>query len=126
MEKIPTPKTGLLRIWAAVFYSVSGLRFAILNESAFRQEFVLVVIVSIVLLFLPLTLIWKGLLLLAMVFVLVVELLNSAIESVVDIASPDYHVLAKRAKDMGSAAVFVSISLAIVLWCIAVFSMVLN
>ena len=73
------------------------------------------------LLFLPLSLFWKGLLFFATTSVLVVELLNSAIESVVDIASPEYHDLAKRAKDLGSAAVLVSIVLAIVLWGVAIF-----
>ena len=53
--------------------------------------------------------------------VLIVELLNSAIESVVDLSSPEYHVLAQRAKDFGSAAVFVSLAMAMVLWLIAVF-----
>jgi diacylglycerol kinase (ATP) len=56
--------------------------------------------------------------------VLIVELLNSAIEAVVDLASPEYHVLAQRAKDLGSAAVFVSLALAIVLWLTAVFQII--
>ncbi len=69
---------------------------------------------------------WKGLLFLATTVVLVVELLNSAIESVVDIASPEYHVLAKRAKDLGSAAVLLSIVLAVVLWSVAIFRILLS
>jgi diacylglycerol kinase (ATP) len=68
----------------------------------------------------------KGLLFLATTVVLVVELLNSAIESVVDIASPEYHVLAKRAKDLGSAAVLLSIVLAVVLWSVAIFRILLS
>jgi diacylglycerol kinase (ATP) len=110
----------MARIWAAFFYSLNGLRFAISNEPAFRQESCLVVILLVVLLFLPLSTIWKGLLFLASIIVLIVELLNSAIESVVDMASPEYHTLAKRAKDLGSAAVLVSIVLAIVLWSSAI------
>ncbi|MBT9439302.1 MAG: hypothetical protein GAS50_08925 [Desulfobacterales bacterium] len=74
----------------------------------------------------PLSLVWKGLLFLATTVVLVVELLNSAIESVVDIASPEYHVLAKRAKDLGSAAVLLSIVLAVVLWSVAIFRILLS
>jgi diacylglycerol kinase (ATP) len=70
--------------------------------------------------------VWKGLLFLATTVVLVVELLNSAIESVVDIASPEYHVLAKRAKDLGSAAVLLSIVLAVVLWIVAIFRILLS
>jgi diacylglycerol kinase (ATP) len=114
-------KTGIDRIWAAFFYSLNGLRFAIANEAAFRQEACTVVVLLVVLLFLPLSLFWKGLLFFATTSVLVVELLNSAIESVVDIASPEFHDLARRAKDLGSAAVFVSIVFAIVLWGGAIF-----
>ena len=121
MNRKRTTKTGIARIWAAFFYSLNGLRFAISNEAAFRQEICIVVFVLVVLLFLPLSLFWKGLLFFATTSVLIVELLNSAIESVVDIASPEYHDLAKRAKDLGSAAVLVSIVLAIVLWGIAIF-----
>jgi diacylglycerol kinase (ATP) len=116
-----TTKTGIARIWAAFFYSLNGLRFAISNEAAFRQEICIVVVVLVVLGFLPLSLFWKGLLFFATISVLVVELLNSAIESVVDIASPENHDLAKRAKDLGSAAVLVSIVLSIVLWGVAIF-----
>jgi len=121
MNRKQTTKTGIARIWAAFFYSLNGLRFAISNEAAFRQEIGIVVVALVVLLFLPLSLFWKGLLFFATTSILVVELLNSAIESVVDIASPEYHELAKRAKDLGSAAVLVSIVLAIVLWGIAIF-----
>ena len=124
MDQKPEQKTGFSRIWTAFFYSLNGLRFAIFNEAAFCQELIVVVIVSIVLLLIPVTLLWKGLLFFATISVLVVELLNSAIESVVDIASPEYHVLAKRAKDFGSAAVLVSICLAIVLWCCAIFTII--
>ena len=121
MNRKQTTKTGIARIWAAFFYSLNGLRFAISNEAAFRQELCIVVVLFVALWFLPLSLFWKGLLFFATIFMLVVELLNSAIESVVDIASPEYHELAKRAKDLGSAAVLVSIVLAIVLWGVAIF-----
>ncbi len=121
MNRKLTTKTGIARIWAAFFYSLNGLRFAIFNEAAFRQEVCIVVVLLVVLLFLPLSLLWKGLLFFATTSVLVVELLNSAIESVVDMASPEYHDLAKRAKDLGSAAVLVSIVFAIVLWGGAIF-----
>ena len=126
MDRKPPTKTGIVRIWAAFFYSLNGLRFAISNEAAFRQEACIVVIVSVALLFVPLSLVWKGLLFLATTVVLAVELLNSAIESVVDIASPEYHVLAKRAKDLGSAAVLVSIVLAVGLWSVAIFRILLS
>jgi len=114
-------KTGIARIWAAFFYSLNGLRAAISNEAAFRQEVCIAIVLLVVLLFLPLSLFWKGLLFFASMSVLVVELLNSAIESVVDIASPEYHDLAKRAKDLGSASVLVSIVIVMVLWGVAIF-----
>ena len=121
MNRKLTTKTGIGRIWAAFFYSLNGLRLAISNEAAFRQEACIVVVLLVVLLFLPISILWKGLLFFATTSILVVELLNSAIESVVDIASPEYHDLAKRAKDLGSAAVLVSILVAIVLWGGAIF-----
>jgi diacylglycerol kinase (ATP) len=121
MNRKPTTKTGIARIWAAFFYSLSGLRFAVSNEAAFRQEACIVAVLLVVLLFLPLSLLWKGLLFFATTSVLIVELLNAAIESVVDIASPEYHELAKRAKDLGSAAVLLSIVFAIVLWGSTIF-----
>jgi diacylglycerol kinase (ATP) len=125
MNRKLTTKTGIARIWAAFFYSLNGLGFAISNEAAFRQEVCIAVVLWVVLLFLPLSLLWKGLLFFATTSVLVVELLNSAIETVVDIVSPEYQELAKRAKDLGSAAVLVSIVLVIVLWGCAFFIILL-
>ena len=109
---------------AAFAYSFDGIRCTLLTEAAFRQEVCTVVITTVVLFFLPLSHEWKGLLFFATTAVLVVELLNSAIEAVVDLASPEYHMLAKRAKDIGSAAVFVSITFTILLWSGAVFSII--
>jgi len=122
----PEKKTGISRILAACLYSLAGLRSVLSTEAAFRQEVCLVVVALIVLCFLPLSHEWKGLLFFATSGVLVVELLNSAIESVVDLASADYHTLAKRAKDIGSAAVFVSITCVVLLWGGAVFSMLVG
>jgi len=122
MDRKPPIKTGIARIWAAFFYSLNGLRHAISNEAAFQQEAFIVFIASAALFFLPLSFAWKGLLFFATASLLVVELLNSAIESVVDMVSPEYHLLAKRAKDLGSAAVFVSIVIAVALWGSAIFT----
>lgn len=122
MDRKPQQKTGVARIWAAFFYSLDGLRLAVSNEAAFRQELCVIAVTLIVLIFLPLSSAWKGILFLATTSVLVVELLNSSIESVVDMASPEYHVLAKRAKDFGSAAVLVSIVVALLLWLGAISS----
>ena len=115
----PHTKKGLSRIWAAGFYSASGFKRAFTHEAAFRQECVLFVVLLVPLILMPLSFYWKALLLLAQSLLLIVEILNSAIESVVDLASPDYHDLAKGAKDMGSAAVFLTLSINAVLWAMA-------
>lgn len=122
MNYKPKKNTGIKRVWAALFHSIDGLRFAISNEVAFQQEVFVAIIAIIVLFFLPLSLAYKGLLLLATLIILVVELLNSSIENVVNLISPEYHILAKRAKDIGSAAVLVSIVVAIILWGGAIFT----
>jgi diacylglycerol kinase (ATP) len=126
MNEKPSSKTGLARIRTAFFYSLNGLCFAIKNEVAFRQELGVFVVLLIVLFFLPISILFKCILLLANTIVLIVELINSAIESIVDMASPDYHVLAKHAKDLGSAAVLISLILTIVLWGIAAFLILTN
>lgn len=119
MKTKPQPKTGLSRIKHAFFYSCDGLKFAIKNVTAFRQEVCLYIIMTIVLYFLPLPLMHKSILFLANTMILIAELFNSAIEAVVDLASPEYHILAKRAKDLGSAAVLIALLLSACLWTAA-------
>ena len=121
MDKKPPAQQGFARIWAAFGYSLNGLRFAVKTETAFRQEVMLFTLLLVILLFLPISTALKCILLFANTLVLIVELINSAIESIVDLASPEYHHLAKRAKDLGSAAVFVSLFLASFLWLFTVF-----
>lgn len=116
MNQKPLSQKGLKRIWAAFFYSLAGLSRAFWHETAFRQELFLVAAATAILVFLPFSFLWKGLLWLAMMNILVAELLNSAIEKIVDLCSPQFHILAKYAKDFGSAAVFISIFIAVVLW----------
>lgn len=113
MNKIPPEKKGIARLWAALFYSINGLKFAVTKETAFLQETCIYIVLLIVLYFLPLSITFKCILLFANTLVLLVELLNSAIESIVDMTSPEYHDLARRAKDLSSAAVLISIVLAI-------------
>jgi diacylglycerol kinase (ATP) len=115
-------KTGFSRIKAAAGYSLSGLKASYSNEEAFRQELLLFIVMLPVLILLPLTTTFKVILLLANCLVLITELLNSAIESIVDLVSPDYHELAKRAKDTGSAAVFISLLLACTIWTSAIYT----
>lgn len=113
-------KSGLVRIWRAFFYSLAGFSAALKYEHAFRQELFLVLVLLPLAVFLPLSIGEKALLISTLLLVLVVELLNSAIEAVVDRISLDNHDLSKRAKDLGSAAVFLSCVIVIVIWgCIA-------
>lgn len=109
-------KTGLARILAAYTYSIAGLKSAFRYEAAFRQEVILYLILLPVIFLLPVDIVMKCLLFSANSLVLIVELLNSSIEAIVDLASPDYDIYAKRAKDMGSAAVFLSLLLALFIW----------
>ena len=126
MNHVPSKKTGLSRLWAAFLNSLNGFRFAVKNEEAFRQEVVLYVLLLVLLFFLPIPILFKATLLIANTIVLLIELINSAIEAIVDMVSPEYNELAKYAKDLGSAAVLVSLILAIVLWGLAVYSIFMN
>ncbi len=107
---------GLTRLVRAFGYSIQGIRACYRHEAAFRQE------VLVALLVVPLGL-WlgdggveKALLAGSWLFVMVVELINSAIEATVDRFGPEHHELSGRAKDSGSAAVLVSIGLALLVW----------
>lgn len=102
-------KTGLKRIWNALFHSVDGFRAAYRYEDAFRQEVWLAALLVPAALFMPVSAIGKALMIAAVLLVLIVELLNSAIETAVDHISLERHPLAKRAKDLGSAAVMLSV-----------------
>jgi diacylglycerol kinase (ATP) len=109
-------KTGLRRVWNALHYSMAGLRAAYLCEDAFRQEVWLAALLIPLALWLPVSWMGSGLMVASVLFVLVVELLNSAIEAVVDRVSLENHRLAKRAKDIGSAAVLISLLQVAVVW----------
>jgi diacylglycerol kinase (ATP) len=114
-------KTGLRRVWNALFYSFDGFRAAYRHEDAFRQEVVLAALLIPVALFLPASGLGKALMIASVLLVLVVELLNSAVEATVDRISLENHQLAKRAKDIGSAAVFVSLMNVVVVWALVLF-----
>jgi diacylglycerol kinase (ATP) len=109
-------KAGMARIWRALLYSRKGLRDAGRHEHAFRQELVLVLCLAPLIVIVPVSLLERAALAASLLVVLVVELLNSAIEAVVDRVSLDAHELSGRAKDMGSAAVLLSLVLAGVTW----------
>lgn len=108
--------TGLRRIVRATLFSLSGLRATWQNEAAFREECVLALVLTPTALWLGRTAAERALLIAVVWLVLIVELLNTAIESAVDRISTDRHELAGQAKDQGSASVFVSLMLALVVW----------
>ncbi|NIX15716.1 MAG: diacylglycerol kinase [Candidatus Dadabacteria bacterium] len=117
MEKGNKPgKKGIIRIWHALLYSISGLHIAFKNEAAIRQELLALAILSTTAVLLPVSTLVKIGLILSIVSVIIVELLNSAIERVVDLASPQQSTLAKEAKDMGSSAVLLAIVYSTVFW----------
>ena len=114
-------KTGLRRIWNALFYSFEGLKAAYRHEDAFRQEVWLALVLIPLALFLPVSGIGKALMMASVLMVLIVELLNSAVEATVDRVSLEHHRLAKRAKDIGSAAVLFSLINVAVVWLLVLF-----
>ncbi len=118
-------RSGLNRIWHAAGYSLDGLR-AGWNEKAFRQEALLAAVL------LPLSL-WLGrswvevaLLAGSVLLVLIIELLNSGIEAAIDRIGPEWHALSKQAKDMGSAAVLLSLLLCVGIWASAIYQRFLH
>ena len=114
-------KTGLARVWNAFHYSLAGLRAAYLCEDAFRQEVLLAALLVPLALWLPVGGPQRGLMIGSVMLVLIVELLNSAVEATVDRISLENHRLAKRAKDIGSAAVLLSLLNVAIVWaCILV------
>ena len=111
-------KTGLTRLWNAIFYSLDGFSAAFRHEDAFRQEVLLALILVPIALVSHASGIGKAIMVAAVMLVLIVELLNSAIEAITDRVSLENHELAKRAKDMGSAAVMLSLVNVPVVWCL--------
>lgn len=108
--------TGLTRIIKAGGYSLQGLTAAFKHEAAFRQELLLAIVLFPVALWFGETGLEKAILIASLLLVLIVELLNSAIEAVVDRIGSEHHELSGRAKDIGSAAVFIALANVIVTW----------
>jgi diacylglycerol kinase (ATP) len=111
-------KTGLRRIFNAFCYSMDGLKAALQHEHAFRQEVALAAVLIPLALWLPAGGIGKALMIGSVMLVLIVELLNSGVEAVVDRVSLENHVLAKRAKDVGSAAVMLALVNVVMIWAL--------
>lgn len=114
-------KTGLMRVWKALQYSLAGVAAAYKNEAAFRQEVFLALLLIPVAMVMNVGLIGKALMIASVFLVLIVELLNSAIEATLDRISLEHHDLTKRAKDIGSAAVMLSLINLVVVWMFVLF-----
>ncbi|WP_295997726.1 diacylglycerol kinase [Rugamonas sp.] len=115
-------KSGLRRIFSAFSYSLAGFRAAWKHEHAFRQELMLLLIGGAIALALRISAFEKLMLIGVLVLVLIVELINSAIEAVVDRISLERHPLSKNAKDYGSAAVLLALLLAAAAWAVVLFN----
>jgi diacylglycerol kinase (ATP) len=115
-------KSGLRRIFLAVSYSIDGFKAAWRGEHAFRQELLVLVVGTVVALLLKISAFEKFMLIAVLVLVLVVELINSAIEAIVDRISLERHALSKNAKDFGSAAVMLTFGIALAAWGVVLFN----
>ena len=118
-------RTGLRRAWHATGYSLAGLR-AGWNETAFRQEAIAAMVLLPLSFWLGRSWVETALLAGSVLLVLIVELLNTGIEAAIDRIGPEWHALSKRAKDMGSAAVLLSLLLSGGIWIAAIASQYLS
>ena len=111
-----SPHKGLSRIWYALGYSMKGFKASWLHEAAFRQELILCLILAPVAFWLGEAVLEVVALISVLLLVLIVEILNSAVESVVDRIGEEYHELSGRAKDQASAAVLLALIVATLVW----------
>ncbi|MCX4189623.1 diacylglycerol kinase [Methylophaga sp. OBS3] len=109
-------KTGITRLLYAAKHSSNGFISALNSEAAFRQEFIAVSVLAILSFWLPVTALEQVLLLSTLVMVLIVELINSAIECLADQISSEWHLLIKKAKDYGSLAVLLTLLISASIW----------
>jgi diacylglycerol kinase (ATP) len=112
----PARVTGIRRIWNAAVYSIAGIRAGWNNEAAFRQEIILCLGLVPAAFWLGSTAVERVLLIGSCLLVLIVELLNSAVEAAIDRIGADQHTLSGRAKDMSSAAVFICLWIVLITW----------
>ncbi|OOE50472.1 diacylglycerol kinase [Salinivibrio kushneri] len=117
---------GMQRIFKATEFSIQGLKAAWKNEAAFRQEVVLVLILVPFALLMSIPLLTKLILIGSLLLILIVELINSAIEAVVDRVGKEHHELSGQAKDIGSAAVLLTLILAVVTWLSVIINFIIQ
>jgi diacylglycerol kinase (ATP) len=97
-------------------YAIDGLKDLLKTETSFRLEVIFIIFLSLVLIFIDISFTEKLFMFFSLILILIVEALNGAIERVVDLVTLEHHEMAKRAKDAGSMAVFISISFAVIVW----------
>ena len=117
---------GITRAWHAAKNSWCGLVYAFMEESAFRQELTLFILLTPIAALLPISLLEKSLLSSSLIMVLVIELLNSSVEAAIDRISFEHHDLSKRAKDFGSAAVMLALLITALTWTAICAPLILN
>ena len=116
MNQPANKNRGPIRFFQAGVHSAQGLKAAYQNEEAFRQELFLAAILVVAAFYFDVSVIERLFMISVVILVLIVELLNSAIEAVVDRIGPEHHELSGRAKDIGSAAVSLSLMLVAIVW----------
>jgi len=117
-QELPRASIGPARLAGALRYSIAGFRHAMRGEAAFMQELLVSAALLPLAVLLPVPVLERLVLVLSMLFVMVVELLNSALEAAVDRISSERHPLAGKAKDMGSAAVFLALAMSLLCWAV--------
>ena len=122
MESPYKGKTGLRRLLNAFGYSMAGIKAAYQNEDAFRQEVVMAIVLIPLAIYIGGSGMERAIMIASVMLVIIVELLNSSIEATVDRISLENHNLAKRAKDIGSAAVLLSLVNLVLVWGLLIFS----
>jgi diacylglycerol kinase (ATP) len=115
MSKLNKPKYSL---WGNTSYALEGLVDLIKNETSFRLQLLALVVFSIVAVFLPVSIVTKAVLWFSLWIPPIAEVINSAIERVVDLVTTEYHIMAKRAKDVGASLVFISILFTLSIWTV--------
>jgi diacylglycerol kinase (ATP) len=108
--------TGIKRIFFAAVNSYKGAKWMLLNEAAFRQEVLLLIVAAVITFLINVTFLEQVIMILAILFVMLVETINTAIEAVVDRIGPEFHELSGLAKDLGSTAVFIAMMIATIIW----------
>jgi len=117
-SKDHTGSGGILRLFKAMGYSLAGLRHAMLHEAAIRDELIAMAILVPISIFLPVPNTERLVLVLSMMLVVLIELVNSALEAAVDLISLERHPLAKTAKDLASASVLVAVLISVLCWAV--------